>query len=516
RRHFDRRLEAETNRALRAEHLLALLMLDVDRFKLYNDRYGHAVGDEVLKAVASAVKQAVRLYDVPTRYGGDEFAVILPDADTEAATRVARRILEKTELASLPVELLAEHEHLGLSIGVATFPRPAGDANGLVEAADAAMYRAKQSGGGIRVWEHSLGDGPRGAMRSRTMNLPPAPYLADPSRLATSELQQLVPNGLASEFNALVVGRDGQVLTVALPQPNPSAADAISKATGFAVYPVFSNSADVRVVAPDTFEDLLLRQHAPGIGHEVTEQLELGRREMHGNAVGLHLMRRLIEDEVAGLVDRGCWSPARSHRAPQDRLHSRDELLQPERFGDVVVRAELQPAQDVALVLTRGKKQHGDVLVVVADALEHDEDRELRTLDVEDHQVRLLTRDRFHRALAVVRPRDVVALAAERVFEELDEVAIVVDDQQLQELPASSASCRPFGTVKCTDVPCPGPLSLAMLPPWACTIALQSERPRPSPPACSRTVRERKKRWKRRFCSSNGMPGPSSATVTRT
>jgi CofH subfamily radical SAM domain protein len=59
RRHFDRRLEAETNRALRAEHLLALLMIDVDRFKLYNDRYGHAVGDEVLKAVASAVKQAV-------------------------------------------------------------------------------------------------------------------------------------------------------------------------------------------------------------------------------------------------------------------------------------------------------------------------------------------------------------------------------------------------------------------------------------------------------------------------
>src|SRR5207247_2971811 len=102
RRHFDRRLEAETNRALRAEHLLALLMIDVDRFKHYNDHYGHRVGDLVLKAVASALKQAVRLYDVPTRYGGDRFAVTLPDADTEAATRVARRILEKTELASLP------------------------------------------------------------------------------------------------------------------------------------------------------------------------------------------------------------------------------------------------------------------------------------------------------------------------------------------------------------------------------------------------------------------------------
>ncbi|HEV8534723.1 MAG TPA: diguanylate cyclase [Candidatus Limnocylindria bacterium] len=245
RRHFDRRLEAETNRALRAEHLLALLMLDVDRFKTYNDRYGHGVGDLVLKAVASAVKQAVRLYDVPTRYGGDEFAVILPDADTESATRVANRILEKAAEAVLPPELLAARERLGLSIGIATFPRPAGDAASLVEAADAAMYRAKQSGGGIRVWEHSLGDGPRGAIRSRAMNLPAAPYLADPAHLATAELQRLLPNGLASEWNAVVVGHEGQVLTVALPQPNPAAVDSISKATGFAVYPVFSNPADL-------------------------------------------------------------------------------------------------------------------------------------------------------------------------------------------------------------------------------------------------------------------------------
>ena len=245
RRHFDRRLEAETNRALRAEHLLALLMLDVDRFKLYNDRYGHAVGDEVLKAVASAVKQAVRLYDVPTRFGGDEFAVILPDADTDAATRVATRILEKAAEAVLPPELVAARERLQLSIGIATFPRPAVDAAGLVESADAAMYRAKQSGGGIRVWEHSLGEGPRGSIRSRTINLPSAPYLADPARLATAELQRYIPHALASEWNAVVVGHDGQVLTVALPQPNPAAVDSISKATGLAVYPVFSNPADL-------------------------------------------------------------------------------------------------------------------------------------------------------------------------------------------------------------------------------------------------------------------------------
>jgi diguanylate cyclase (GGDEF)-like protein len=245
RRHFDKRLEAETNRALRAEHLLALLMIDVDKFKLINDRFGHRVGDQVLKAVASAVKQAVRLYDIPTRYGGDEFAVILPDADTEVASRVARRVLEKAETVALPGELRDAGVPLSLSIGIATFPRPAGDANALVEAADSAMYRAKQAGGGIRVWEHAFADGPRGALRPTRATLPPAPYLSDPARLATRELQALIPVALAQEFNVAVVGHEGQVLTIAFPQPNPAAVDTISKATGFAVYPVFSNPADI-------------------------------------------------------------------------------------------------------------------------------------------------------------------------------------------------------------------------------------------------------------------------------
>ncbi len=245
RRHFDKRLEAETNRALRSEHLLALLMLDVDKFKLINDRFGHRVGDQVLKAVASAVKQAVRLYDVPTRYGGDEFAIILPEADTEVAARVARRVLEKAETVPLPGELRDAGIPLSLSIGIATFPRPAGDANALVEAADSAMYRAKQAGGGIRVWEHAFADGPRGAMRPARAAFPPAPYLSDPARLATRELQLLIPAALAQEFNVAVVGHEGQVITIAFPSPNPAAVDTISKATGFAVYPVFSNPADL-------------------------------------------------------------------------------------------------------------------------------------------------------------------------------------------------------------------------------------------------------------------------------
>jgi diguanylate cyclase (GGDEF)-like protein len=255
RRHFDKRLEGETNRAQRAEHLLALLMIDVDKFKTINDRFGHRVGDQVLKGVATAIKQAVRLYDVPTRYGGDEFAIILPDADTEVASRVAHRINEKLAAVVLPGEMQDAGMTIGLSIGVATFPQPLGDAAALVEAADTAMYRAKQAGGGVRVWEHSFAEGPRGAMHSGRVAIPPAPYLADPARLATRELQTLLPAALAAEWNAVVVGRDGHVLTIAIPTPNASAIDALSKATGMAIYPVFSNATDLeatrrRLAAP--------------------------------------------------------------------------------------------------------------------------------------------------------------------------------------------------------------------------------------------------------------------------
>jgi diguanylate cyclase (GGDEF)-like protein len=245
RRHFDRRLEGEINRALRAEHLLGLLMIDVDKFKTINDRFGHRVGDAVLKAVAFGIKQAVRLYDVPTRYGGDEFAIILPEADSEIASRVARRILEKTAAQVLPPEMAAAGMTIGLSIGVATFPRPSGDAAGLLEFADTAMYKAKEAGGGVRVWEHSFAEGPRGSLHARAATPPPAPYLAEPARLASPALQELLPLSLAAEWNAVVVGRDGQVLTVALPNPNNAAVDAISKASGFAVYPVYSNATDL-------------------------------------------------------------------------------------------------------------------------------------------------------------------------------------------------------------------------------------------------------------------------------
>jgi hypothetical protein len=144
----------------------------------------------------------------------------------------------------LPPELAPAGRRIGLSIGIATFPRPSGDAAALIEFADTAMYKAKEAGGGIRVWEHSFAQGPRGSLNARPTSAP-APFLAEPARLASPELQTLLPRALAAEWNALVVGKEGQVLTVALPLPNGAAVDAISKASGFAVYPVYSNAADL-------------------------------------------------------------------------------------------------------------------------------------------------------------------------------------------------------------------------------------------------------------------------------
>ena len=107
------------------------------------------------------------------------------------------------------------------------------------------MYRAKEAGGGIRVWEHSFAEGPRGSMRPAHSPVEHVPYLADPSRLATRELQEHLPNPLRQEWNAVVVGLEGQVLTVAIGQPNAAAVEALSKASGLAVYPVYSNAADL-------------------------------------------------------------------------------------------------------------------------------------------------------------------------------------------------------------------------------------------------------------------------------
>ena len=144
RRYFLQRLEDELERARRRSATVAFLMVDLDRFKEVNDTYGHLVGDLVLREMAHRLRGAVREMDLVGRYGGEEFEVVLPEADLELATLIADRIRRAVE--SDPVAAYDEEVRITVSVGVAVFPRDAGTPVELIERADEAMYRAKELG----------------------------------------------------------------------------------------------------------------------------------------------------------------------------------------------------------------------------------------------------------------------------------------------------------------------------------------------------------------------------------
>ena len=122
-----------------------MLMLDVDHFKKFNDQYGHATGDMVLKEVARVFEGKIRSGDLVCRYGGEEFAIILPDVTAEGAYQTAERI--RAAIAEMRITSgFAVHSDLSLSIGVALFPQDADTSAELLKKADAALYRAKHEG----------------------------------------------------------------------------------------------------------------------------------------------------------------------------------------------------------------------------------------------------------------------------------------------------------------------------------------------------------------------------------
>ncbi|MGC3986201.1 MAG: diguanylate cyclase [Pseudorhodoferax sp.] len=148
RRQFDQTLALEWARGLRNHQPLALLMLDVDHFKRYNDHLGHPEGDAALRAVAQVLSACLRTpVEKLMRYGGEEFAVLLVDADAQAGARVAQRCLDAIAQARLPHPDSPLSPWISISIGVASLvPHPGHVQEQLVMAADAALYRAKQQG----------------------------------------------------------------------------------------------------------------------------------------------------------------------------------------------------------------------------------------------------------------------------------------------------------------------------------------------------------------------------------
>ncbi|HKW44589.1 MAG TPA: GGDEF domain-containing protein, partial [Candidatus Eremiobacteraceae bacterium] len=140
-RYLQERLDHEIGRAERAGHPLGIVLLDLNNFKSFNDNFGHQAGDEVLRFVANAVTSCLRTTDVAGRYGGDEFLVILPQADEGGArlllSRLRRKIEQQNDAGFPPIPI-------EMSAGIAIYPRDGENKADLVAAADRAMYADKK------------------------------------------------------------------------------------------------------------------------------------------------------------------------------------------------------------------------------------------------------------------------------------------------------------------------------------------------------------------------------------
>ena len=151
--HFWSRLEIEFSRAQRYQRYISLVMLDVDSFKAFNDKFGHQAGDEALVGVARVIRACSRVPDFPARYGGEEFAMLLPDTPLKGAVIFAEKLRENIEVEAVEK---TSRGRLTVSIGVGTYPDDADSEVALVETADSYLYQAKA--GGRNTVRSSLGE----------------------------------------------------------------------------------------------------------------------------------------------------------------------------------------------------------------------------------------------------------------------------------------------------------------------------------------------------------------------
>jgi diguanylate cyclase (GGDEF)-like protein len=151
-RYFDVLLHDEIARCVRHGRGMALLMADLDHFKKVNDEYGHVFGDRVLAAASEAIRGAIRPSDCFVRYGGEEFAVILPGVGPRSALEAAERVRRSVEESPVPNEEAQAPIAITISVGVANFSNLTQDAAALVEGADRALYQAKATRNAVAVF----------------------------------------------------------------------------------------------------------------------------------------------------------------------------------------------------------------------------------------------------------------------------------------------------------------------------------------------------------------------------
>ena len=145
-RHFGTVFADELARTIRYERPLSLVMADLDLLRDINNTHGHLAGDAVLRGIAEIFGRELRQYDLPSRFGGEEFCILLPETPPEDAVDIADRIRRAVEATDFVVETLDEPIKATLSFGVASYPRDGATTEALVNAADLAVYRAKLLG----------------------------------------------------------------------------------------------------------------------------------------------------------------------------------------------------------------------------------------------------------------------------------------------------------------------------------------------------------------------------------
>lgn len=145
-RHFKEHLIIDVERARRFNGDISLAMIDIDNFKYYNDRYGHVAGDRVLARIAEIIREECRMTDIPSRFGGDEFAVLFPKTDRATALDISERLRNIIYAEPFEYESNQPGGQLTVSIGVASWLDDATDGTSLIVNADKALYKAKSSG----------------------------------------------------------------------------------------------------------------------------------------------------------------------------------------------------------------------------------------------------------------------------------------------------------------------------------------------------------------------------------